>query len=60
MRKYIGNPLNKGHKLNEHKTLRRRLGRLPNVFSMFTLRPVHRGLPMYSQIWFVNDNILSR
>ena len=36
-------PVDTGHKLNLHKTLRRRPGRLLNVLSTFNLRPVSTG-----------------
>ena len=37
-------PLDTGRKLNVHKTLRRRPGRLLNVLCTFILRPVSRGI----------------
>ena len=36
-------PVDKGRKLNAHKTFRRRPGRLLNVLCAFNLRPVPRG-----------------
>ena len=37
------NPVDTGRKLNAHKTLRRRPGRLLNVLCTFKLRPVSTG-----------------
>ena len=37
-------PVDTGHKLNVHKTFRRRPGRLLNVLCPFNLRPVSTGL----------------
>ena len=39
----INYPVDKGRKLNVHKTFRRRPGRLPNVLCTFNLRPVSTG-----------------
>ena len=36
-------PVDTGHKLNVHKTFRRRPGRVLNVLCMFNLRPVSTG-----------------
>ena len=36
----VFNPVDTGRKLNEHKTFRRRPGRLLNVLCTFNLRPV--------------------
>ena len=41
-------PVDTGRKLNEHKTFRRRPGRLLNVLCTFNLRPVSTGL-----LWIV-------
>ena len=38
-----GHPVDTGRKLNVHKTLRRRPGRLLNVLCTFNLRPVSTG-----------------
>ena len=37
-------PVEKGRKLNVHKTFRRRPGRLLNVLCTFNLRPVSTGI----------------
>ena len=37
-------PVDTGHKLNVHKTFRRRAGRLLNVLCTFNLRPASTGL----------------
>ena len=39
----VFNPVDTGRKLNEHKTFRRRPGRLLNVLCTFNLRPVSMG-----------------
>ena len=39
-----GPPVDKGRKLNVHKTFRRRPGRLLNVLCTFNLRPVSTGI----------------
>ena len=43
MSNYLRTPVDKGRKLNAHKTFRRRLGRLLNVLCTFNLRPVSIG-----------------
>ena len=45
---YLELPLDKEHKLNVHKTFRKRPGRLLNVLRTFTLRPVFRRLGQLS------------
>ena len=37
---FLVTPVGTGHKLNVHKTFRRRPGRLLIIFSMFNLHPV--------------------
>ena len=41
--KEVHYPVGTGHKLNVHKTIRKRPGRLLNVLSTFNLRPVSTG-----------------
>ena len=43
-----GNPVDTGRKLNVHKTVRRRPGRLLNFLCTFNLRPVSIGV-LFSQ-----------
>ena len=39
----VHTPVDKGRKLNVHKTFRRRPGRLMNLLCTFNLRPVSTG-----------------
>ena len=45
--------VDKGRKLNVHKTLRRRPGRLLNVLCTFNLRPVSTGTCISFSLFFV-------
>ena len=46
-------PVDTGRKLNVRKTLRRRPGRLLNVFYAFSLRPVSTGFMLPYEIQFL-------
>ena len=50
-------PLDTGHKLNVHKTFRRRPGRLLNVLCKFKLRPVSRGKATHHSTHFVRETV---
>ena len=54
-----GNPVDTGHKLNVHKTFRRRPGRLLNVLCTLNLRPVSTGkkLRLVLDLRHVNKHI---
>ena len=49
VRKKRGFPVDTGHKLNIHKTFRRRSGRLLNVLCTFNLRPASTELLSYQK-----------
>ena len=46
----MSSPLDTGRKLNVHKTLRRRPGRLLNVLCTFNLRPVSTGADHFDML----------
>ena len=51
-------PVDTGHKLNVHKTFRRRPGRLLNVLYTFNLRPVSAEARRTKARELINPNIV--